>query len=138
MSTQTQDLENLRDRLNRVEKTNGTLRWLWLMTLLGLVGFALAGAAPTTTKVIEAERFTVKDANGNPRSSWGVAADGGITLGFADKDGKSRVTLTVAADGSPVLYLYGKNQTRRFLLYINESDSPELILFDRQEKKRLG
>jgi hypothetical protein len=113
-----------------------------LASFLGVAfgGFAFLGAVATSTvqKTIEAERFTVKDSAGNPRASWGVGADGGVTLGMTEKNGKTRLTLTVEPNGSPVLYFYGKGGTRKFLLNLNNSDSPELILFDRQEKKRLG
>ena len=136
----TQSTQDILRRLQILEKQNQQGKKAASLFFLLLVALLLSGQAsrPSVPKVIEAERFTVKDANGTPRASWGIGSTGALVLGFLDKSGKTRITLSVEPDGSPVLYLYGKDQTRRFLLHLNESDLPELALFNTQGKRRVG
>jgi hypothetical protein len=140
MDLEHRDLQDLTNRVERLERKNQKLKWLGRLLFVGFAGFALIGALPSGTvqRTIEAERFTVKDTDGNPRASWGVGSDGRVTLGFAEKNGKTRITLSVEPDGSPVLYFYGKGETSKVLLHVNNNDSPELIFLDRRGKKRMG
>jgi len=89
------DLENLVRRLARVERQNLKLKHLWSATMLFVVALGLMGqSAPANIpKVIEAERFTLRDANGMPRASWGIGSTGGLVMGINDKHGRTRVTL---------------------------------------------
>jgi hypothetical protein len=127
-------------RLQILEKQNqrGKKAAALFVLLLGALMLSGQASRPRVPKVIEAERFTVKDTNGTPRASWGIGSTGALVLGFFDKSGKTRITLSVEPDGSPILYLYGKDQTRRFLLYLNEGDLPELALFNTEGKRRVG
>jgi hypothetical protein len=134
------DLQNLVRRLARLERQNLKLKHLWGATVLLVVALGLMGQSPPTNmpKIIEAERFTVRDANGMPRASWGIGPTGALVLGMNDKDGKTRITLGVEPDGSPSLDLRGKDGRRRLIMFVKGDDRPELILFDDREKRRVG
>lgn len=122
----TQSTQDILHRLQILEKQNQRGKKVAALFLLLIVALMLSGQAPRTSvpKVIEAERFSVKDATGTTRASWGTGSTGALVLGFFDKSGKTRITLSVEPDGSPV--------------QLNESDLPELTLFNRQEKRRVG
>jgi hypothetical protein len=130
---------NITDRLDRLERENRQIRKTAALLVLVIFAAMLSGQSspPDASKGIEAQQFTVKDANGTARASWGINSTGAVVLGFMDADGKARLTLSVEPDGSPVLYLYGRDQTRRFLLHLNH-DLPELVLFNSQQKRRVS
>ena len=56
-------------------------------------------------KVVEAEKFVLRDAHGRSRAVMTVSADGSPVLALSDQDGTTRATLAVSADGSPGLDL---------------------------------
>lgn len=112
----TQSTQDILHRLQILEKQNQRGKKVAALFLLLIVALMLSGQAPRTSvpKVIEAERFSVKDATGTTRASWGTGSTGALVLGFFDKSGKTRITLSVEPDGSPV--------------QLNESDLPELTI----------
>jgi len=128
---------DLMRRLDRIERENRRLKRLWGTTMLLVVALALMGqSAPSNVpKVLEAERFTVRDPNGTPRASWGIGSTGALVMGMNDKNGKTRITLSVEPDGSPSFDFRGKDGTRRFILFVKPDDRPELALFDDHEKR---
>ena len=140
MDREPADLQYLVRRLDRVERQNLTLKKLWGGTMLLIVALTIMGQSALTNipKVIDAERFTVRDANGMPRASWGIGSTGALIMGINDRDGKTRMTLGVEPDGSPSLDLRGKDGRRRFILFVKDDDRPELALFDEHEKRRVG
>lgn len=61
------DLSLLLQRVERLERQNGTLKCWGLAGLLVLGAFAAMGAAQTT-KTLTAQKLVITDAGGNPRA----------------------------------------------------------------------
>jgi len=92
MATDTQDL---RTRLEKLERANRRMRGVELV-MLALV-LVSCGIGATHSRMIEAERFVLKDANGKLQGAMFVGPDG-PALEFYDGNQKLRVRLSVFHD----------------------------------------
>ena len=132
-------LNTLTQRLDRLERGNRRLKLAVAVLLISLAAVGVMGqvspkAAP---KVIEAERFVLRDTSGKPRATLVVAADGTSGLSLYDQNGKGRLRLYVDTSG-PSLALADQNGKLRATLRLDADGSPGLTLFDRGEKLRGG
>jgi hypothetical protein len=101
----------LLDRMDRIERENRRLRRFGNMMIVAVaivVGlaaavfwytgrFGIAGAVPQN---IVARQFTLRNADGTTRGTWGVADDGTVRLLLNDAKGRARVRMSLLADGS--------------------------------------
>jgi len=155
-------LADLTQRLDRLERENRRLKisgaiLLLALAAVGVMGQVLPKAVP---KVVEAERFVLRDAKGRVLAIWGteasgtpglhlydlngkpraglavVGADGTPRLVLADQNGKARAVLRVGADGTPALALADQNEKARGGLAVGADGTPGLHLFDQNEKPR--
>jgi len=86
-------------------------------------------------RVFEAQRFVLKDKDGNIRAEWGVEDNNAAVLALMDKNGARRAELSVEADGPAALAL--KDQDGRpFASLALKGGQPSLLLYDRQGKVR--
>ncbi|MEE8492448.1 MAG: tetratricopeptide repeat protein [Nitrospirales bacterium] len=131
-------MDTLVRRLERVERENHTWRWVGSVVLVGMAALVLMGQATPTkvAKVVEAEKFVLRDSSGKIRAGLSVGSDGKVGLAFADKDGKIRAGLGITSDGSPGLALADKDGTRRAGLAIGVDGTVRLDLADKDGKPR--
>jgi hypothetical protein len=96
------------------------------VVILALAALVLTGQAGSG-KVVEAERFLVRDPTGTIRAELGfMAADGSVELHLADKGGKHRVSLHVNPDGSAGLGAIDKDgKTVRITLGLTPAGLPK-------------
>jgi len=101
----------LLERMDRIERENrrlkrfGSMMMVAMAVVLGLAAavfwytgrFGIAGAVPQN---IVARQFTLRNADGTTRGTWGVAEDGTVRLMLSDGKGRARVRLSLLADGS--------------------------------------
>ncbi len=132
-------LNTLTQRLDWLERENRRLKLAGAVLVISLAAVGVMGqvspkAAP---KVIEAERFVLRDTSGKPRATLVVAADGTSGLSLYDQNGKGRLRLYVATSG-PSLALADPNDRLRAQLNVDADGSPHLVLFDQGEKPRGG
>jgi len=149
------EVKNLMRRMEAVERENR--RWQWMVTgTLAVVAamVVLAQATPTKFgKVLEAERFVLRDTNGRSRAELGlvdgasvlllndedgkpgvalsVFPDGPRRVSLLDRDGRTRSVLTARADGDSGLRLFDKNLMHRASLDVMEDGRPILRLADK-------
>jgi hypothetical protein len=92
------DLQTIQARLEKLEAQNRKLKLAGLAGLIILgAGIAMAQSAPTP-KVIEAQRFVVKDAHGNVRAWLGVFGEGSeLILGNSGKQPMMTLQVTERA-----------------------------------------
>ena len=102
------------DRRKRAERRFLLLKWAGFAVLLcGSVALLMGQAKPQeSAKVVEAERFVLRDANGKARAELGLK-DGVPVLALFDAQGNRRTQLAVAGDGSTSLSLYDKDGNRK-------------------------
>jgi hypothetical protein len=98
-------LETLGQRLARLERDNRRLRGLGAGVLVGLAALLVTGQAPPPGRILEAQRFVVKDGTGKTRAEL-TTSDAGSELAFVDTMGRRRVALGLSL-GEPHLVMYG-------------------------------
>jgi len=126
-------LDTLAQRLERVERENRSLRRVGVLMLVGVAALLIAAQA-TANRVVEAEKFVVRDASGKIRAELGAPPDGRVALTLFDRDGGLRVELRVLTNGRVGLLLYDKNGKSRAALRVLAEGGPVLGLFDKDEK----
>lgn len=150
------EVKNLMRRVEATERENR--RWQWMVTA-GLAVTAvlvifnqvmLAGPG----KVLEAERFVLRDAEGRYRAELGfidgasvlllndrdgrpgaalsVFPDGPRRLSLLDREGRTRSVLTARVDGDSGLRLFDQNLVHRASLDVMEDGRPILRLANKQ------
>jgi len=96
-----QTIETLSTRLNKLERENRRLKRTESLMLVVIAGLAMMGQAQCNlgktvvskaTKVVEAQEFIVRDANGKPRAKLTESE-----LVFTDATGKERIRLGAGA-----------------------------------------
>lgn len=90
---------------------------------------------PRVGKVVEAERFILRDASGKIRAELGVEGDGMAALRLYDTAGQRRAELAVNAGGTPWLGLYDETGKVRAFLHAEDLVA-NLALYDGAEKVR--
>ena len=102
------ELQAIMQRLNNLETQNRRLKWSGLSLLVVLSALVLMGQATPTPKVIEAQRFVLKDGKGNVRAWLGLFGEGSeLILGNVNKQPK--MTLKVSDDASDLHFFGSEN-----------------------------
>lgn len=125
-------METLGQRLDRVERENRRLKRAGIVAVAVIAAVVLMGQATPrkVAKVVEAEKFVLRDAGGTVRARLETLSFGKVQLVLFDKDEKPQSILGVGS-GGPGLILGGKEGTT-FL-------SNTLLLFSGKDFKiRLG
>ena len=89
-------------------------------------------------KVIEAEKFVLRDAAARVRAELAVQEDGSPRLVFLDENQRERVQLTVQSE-EPRFVLLGETGVTRVNLTagVGEAGSPSITLCDKEGKARV-
>jgi hypothetical protein len=125
---------SVEERLKRLGKENKRLRLLaWGVVVLAGGSLLLAASGvrarpPQLGRIVEAERFVLRDASGKPRAVLGMDADE-PGLWLYDAGGKPRAALAVTAD-RPGLALYDASGNARAALAVT-AGGPALWLYDK-------
>jgi mono/diheme cytochrome c family protein len=95
----------------------------------------LAGPSGNTkdAKVIEAEKFVLRDAKGKKRGEFGLQADV-PNLTLFDEGGTCRLWLALRAEGSHLLF-FDKDGQKRAALSVPAAGEPRLEFFNKDGKK---
>jgi hypothetical protein len=108
MTQDAPELQGILNRLSRLEAQNRRLKWGGVSLLAVLSTLVLMGQAAPTPRVIEAQRFVLKDAKGNIRAWWGLLGQGSeLTLGTTNKQPK--MSLKVSEDASDLHFFGSQN-----------------------------
>ena len=90
----TTDDPGIAQRLERLERSERRWRRLAACGVLGVAAVALMGQKPAS-RVVEAERFVLRDAAGHARAELMVEGEQSVALRFKDADSMPRLTLGV-------------------------------------------
>jgi len=107
MTPTTPELKAIVERLAKLERQNQTLRAVSMIALITLAAVVSMGQAVPTSHVVEAQKFVLKDANGNVRGWMGVVGNGSeLTLG--NSNAQPMLRLLVSTDASD-LHFFGSH-----------------------------
>jgi len=127
-------MNNMAQRIDRLERGNRRMKRIGAVVLVGVATVFLMGQAKPSkvAKVIEAEKFILRDKNGIVRASLTIGENGVTALGFTDEEGKTRIVLGVWL-GKPGLVLQDKQEQKRV-----ELTGPDygIYLFDQNGRNR--
>jgi hypothetical protein len=129
-------------RLDRLEREGRRWRRAALGSWLAIAALLLLGQAPSPvnpSRVVEGDRFVLRDARGRTGATLGWEADGTPRLALHDPAGKPRAVLSVTGAGTPGLTLLDADgATVRAALVVGPDGAPGLALFDPAGKPRLA
>jgi hypothetical protein len=139
-------------RVERLEQAQRRWRRLAAGAVMGLAAVALMGQKPAP-RIVEAERFILRDAAGRVRAELAVDTEQSVALRFRDVDnlprlsvgtengasvlvlneqgGKVRAGLVTLPHGAPALTLYDTNGKNRAELALTREGAPALTILDR-------
>ena len=109
MTQHTNETQAILNRLEKVEAEYRRLKICGVTAAIVIAAFVLMGQASTPPKVIEAERFVLKDSSGNIRGWLGLLREGSeLTLGNSNKE--PMMTLQVSEKASD-LHFQGRENS---------------------------
>lgn len=139
-------------RVERLERAQRRWRRLATGMALSLAAVALMGQKPAP-RVVEAERFILRDAAGRARAELVVDGEQSVALRFKDADsmprlslgtengaallvlneqgGRVRAGLVTLSHGAPALTFYDGNGKNRAELALTREGTPALTITDR-------
>jgi hypothetical protein len=124
MKSGTPDLQAILERINRLEEQNYRLRKLITAIAVLLSVALLMGQAAPSPRVLEAQRFVLKDGDGNVRGWMGTIGKGSeLTLGNANA--QPMIRLIVSTDSSD-LHFFGSRKSGMNLGL--DSGSPDISM----------
>ncbi len=128
MTPETPDLQAIVKRLDRLERQNRRMKQAGILLLVIVSAVLLIDLAAPKSRIVEAEKFVLRDSAGKPRGGLTVTEEGSA-LELYDTNQKLRVALGIPS-GMPNLTLNDANETGRVMLAIAPSGSG-LVLADR-------
>jgi hypothetical protein len=133
-------LDILTHRFDRLEQENRWWRRVGSISLLGLITLLLMGqvTTPRVQKVIEAERFVLRDVSGKLRSLLAIGPGDSPLLAFLDANGEVRTQFGLMPDGNPSLTLLHTNGRPLAVLIASPDGEPGLVLLDPSGAPRMG
>ncbi len=105
--------DNIVKRLDRLERENRRIRLVGTLLLVGIVALVVMGQSKSkVAKVIEAEKFVLRDGGGRERAALEVDMVGNAKLHVLYPTGGTAIQLTSGTDGSSLMF-FGTVQTVR-------------------------
>lgn len=109
MTVDSPEFKDIPERLAKLEKQNRRLQGALLGTLIVFSTIILMGQAAPSPRILEAQKFVLKDGNGNVRGWMGVIGNGSeLNLGNANQH--PMISLEVSNDAGD-LHFYGSRRS---------------------------
>jgi len=130
-------INNMLQRLDRLERENHRLKRIGALVVVVIAAVVLMGQARPSkvAKVIEAEKFVLRDTSGQVGAILFTLYGGSPHLEFRDKKGNLRITLGVMFDVAH-LSLFSENGNSAITLRALPDGSPHLQIYDKDRITR--
>lgn len=122
-------LNLIESRISELESGNRRIRYVCIVVSVTIAGVFAMGQAGTEPKKLEAERFSIVDAEGKERASLGLEKDGTVALTLLGRQG-GLSKLSMTKEGLPSLVL--EDPSRKGRVHVGVSDlkgASDLTLF---------
>ncbi|MGH9745090.1 MAG: hypothetical protein ACRD59_03125 [Candidatus Acidiferrales bacterium] len=126
MATSDSQLQAIHDRIVKLERENRKLRWSALILLLMVSGVILMGQAKPAARIVEAQKFVLKDENGKVRAWMGLYGTGSELM-LGNDSAQPMMRLIVSTDAGN-LHFYGSHKGGMTLAV--DSGDPSLSIVD--------
>ncbi|NIO09996.1 MAG: hypothetical protein GTO40_19125 [Deltaproteobacteria bacterium] len=129
-TTETAIFSSLNTRIDRLERQSRSMKRLAAMLFFVIIALGVTAIAVPrkVSRVLESERFILRDSDGRMRAYLGFTRKGIPALKMFDVNGNAAFILGVISDGSPVM-TFQKNGTPRALLS-GTGKNPSFTLHD--------
>ena len=134
-------LKRLEQSVAKLERQNRWYRLIASLIAVCAISLLIMGQSSATksAKIIEAEKFVLRDQSGVVRAVLKVESNDGIAaLALADKTGKAVTELVARGNGETGLRLADASGTTRVALRVKGGNSPDLALADADGALRLA
>ncbi|HWP59646.1 MAG TPA: hypothetical protein VNL14_17265 [Candidatus Acidoferrales bacterium] len=130
-------MEGLLQRIERLERSNRTIKALATMVFLAMTGALLMGQARRASQEVRAQKFTLVDAQGLARAVLLTTPKGEVLLSLNDKvkTREARLVLGTGSDGLPFVTLRDKDEKLRVMLGF-QGGTPHAALYSADGKER--
>lgn len=130
--------ENLRARLERLERQNAIHKFGWAALLLASTFAVLSGADPSgKSQVVEAQSFVAKDKAGKVRATFGVDDEGSAGLKILDPDGVLRLKALHKLQGLTGISLHDRKGRKSFGVVFGPDGDGSIAFSDPTGAERL-
>jgi hypothetical protein len=137
MNRLTLDPHELQRRVEALEaRSRRHKRWLALGLILVAAG-VLMGQTRPSEKVVEANRFVLRDAEGRERARWLVGPDHSAGLGLYDQQQSLRLLVATALDGNSRFVMFNQAGKAQVQLRLSPDGRARLDLADAEGRRRL-
>jgi hypothetical protein len=126
MTAETTDLRDLVERVAMLEKRNRRLERGLIAAFTALSAIVVMGQAAPSPRIVEAQQFVLKDANGNVRG-WLGAIGKGSELTLGNENAQPMISLEVSTDSGD-LHFYGNRRSAMNLG--TNSGNPSISILD--------
>ena len=126
MTVETPELRAVVERVGKLEKQNRRLQRGMLATFIAFSAVILMGQAAPSPRTVDAQKFVLKDANGNVRGWMGIVGKGS-ELVLGNDSAKPMISLRVSNDSGD-LHFYGERRSG-MNLGVN-SGNPSISILD--------
>jgi len=109
MRLEIEELKAIRERVSKLEKQNRRLQRGMIAMLAALTGFLAMGQAPAEPKIVEAQKFVLKDRDGSIRG-WVGSVGKGSEIVLGNDQAQPMITLRVSTDAGD-LHFYGNRRS---------------------------
>lgn len=130
------DAPSLGRRLEKLERVHRRIKFLVGLVLMALGGLLLMGQR-SSPRVIEAERFVLRDSLGATRATLMSVQDGSVGLTLFDRFGVPLTVLVLYADGSSSLTFRNTQGKNLLMLSSGAVGGPRVRLCDQTGQPRL-
>jgi hypothetical protein len=130
------DLRGILDRVVVLERQRSREKRTAAATLIALAALLMIGQASPKGRILEAEQFDLKDANGNTRAKLSVDPVFGVGLLLLDGRGNVRVELDEGENNTPQLVFRSRGGKPQVVLDIRSPGVPGLHMFDADGAER--
>jgi hypothetical protein len=127
------------ERMEHIERENRRLRSAGRTMLVGMAivlgitvtVFIYSGSLGAgVSRNITARQFTIRDAKGTSRGTWGIADDGTVRFVLSDQSGRPRVRVSLFADGSSGVSLADSADRKLVVLGALPDQSTSFVMSD--------
>jgi hypothetical protein len=108
MTSDLNEIQSIRARLTKLEAQNRRLKLFGFTIFLAVGAVVLMGVGKPASEVVEAQKFVLKDADGNIRAWLGVFGEGS-ELVLGNKNKQPKMTLKVSDDASDLHFQGSQN-----------------------------
>jgi len=135
MESETSKIQILEKRLVKLERQNRRVKWMGILFIVLAVAVVCMGQTRPKNRLIEGEKFVLKDISGTRRAEL-VMEPGGPGLVLYDADGNRIGRFGGTGEGNGAgLSLQGASGASKVTL-ISLTDGPHMLMFDSRGKFR--